>query len=132
MKRPIDNGIRCLLIAAGTISLSLGIVGIIVPILPTTPFLLLAAACYARSSPRFYDWLLNNKYLGAYIRNYLEKKGVPLKVKIFTIALLWITISLSIILISLDLVVTIILLIVAIGVTTHILCLKTTKRPHVF
>jgi uncharacterized membrane protein YbaN (DUF454 family) len=127
MKRPIDNSIRWLLITAGTISLSLGIIGIIVPVLPTTPFLLLTAACYAGSSQRFYDWLLNNKYLGTYIKNYREKKGIPIKVKIFAIVLLWCTISLSIILTSLDLIVTSILLIVAIGVTTHILCLKTIK-----
>ena len=67
-----------------------------VPLLPTIPFLLLAAACYARSSERFYHWLLNNRWFGSYIRNYREGKGVPLKVKIFTIALLWIVIGCSV------------------------------------
>jgi len=71
--------VRVALIVVGTISTALGILGIFVPILPTTPFLLLAAACYSRSSQRFYDWLLNNKYFGNYIRNYLEKKGIPLR-----------------------------------------------------
>ena len=63
--------IRILLIIAGTFFVGIGIVGIFVPVLPTTPFLLLAAACYERSSQRFYSWLLNNKWFGNYIRNYL-------------------------------------------------------------
>jgi len=83
--------VRVALIVVGTISTALGILGIFVPILPTTPFLLLAAACYSRSLQRFYDWLLNNKYFGNYIRNYLEKEGIPLKVKVLTLAVLWAT-----------------------------------------
>ncbi|EMR74903.1 hypothetical protein MBGDF03_00701 [Thermoplasmatales archaeon SCGC AB-540-F20] len=83
---------KWILITAGTVFVGLGIIGIILPILPTTPFLLLAAACYARSSKRFYDWLINNKWIGAYIKNYREGKGVPLKIKVFTISLLWITV----------------------------------------
>jgi len=79
---------RKLLIIAGTISTAIGIIGIFVPILPTTPFLLLAAACYLRSSPRFYHWLVNNRFFGIYIRNYLQGRGMPLKIKIFTILLL--------------------------------------------
>ena len=124
-QKPIDSKLRIILIAAGTASLSLGILGIVVPILPTTPFLLLAAACYARGSQRFYSWLLNNKYIGTYIRNYLEKKGVSLKVKIFTITLLWTTISISVILISPNLIVQVILVVIAAGVTAHVLSLKT-------
>ena len=77
--------VRGLLIIAGTFFVFIGTIGIFLPILPTTPFLLLAAACYARSSKRFYTWLLNNKLFGKFIRNYREGKGVPLKVKILTI-----------------------------------------------
>jgi hypothetical protein len=124
-KKPIDSRLRVILIVAGTASLSLGILGIVVPILPTTPFLLLAAACYARGSQRFYNWLLNNRCLGTYIRNYIEKKGIPLKVKIFTITLLWTTISISVILISPNLIVQVILVVIATGVTAHVLSLKT-------
>ena len=69
---------RYLLIISGTIFLGFGIVGIFLPILPTTPFLLLSAACYARSSQRFYYWLMNNKWFGNYIKNYNEGRGVPL------------------------------------------------------
>src|SRR4030043_2259032 len=87
---------RRILIGAGTLSTGLGIIGIFTPILPTTPFLLLAAACYLRSSPRFHRWLMNNRIFGSYIRNYTEGRGIPIKVKLFTIALLWATIGLSI------------------------------------
>ena len=123
-----------LLFIAGTISLAIGVVGIFVPLLPTTPFLLLAAACYMRSSERFYRWLLNNRFFGTYIRNYMEGKGVPLRIKIYTIALLWTTISLSIFLISPGIVVKIVLVIIAIGVTLHIILLRgaegSKKRPE--
>jgi uncharacterized membrane protein YbaN (DUF454 family) len=125
MRRPINNTLRVLLIAAGTISLGLGILGIVVPILPTTPFLLLTAFCYARSSKRFYNLLLNNKYLGTYIRNYLLKKGVSVKVKLYATIFLWSTIIVSLVLISANMVVQIVLIVIAISVTVHILCLKT-------
>jgi uncharacterized protein len=118
---------RQLLLAAGTLSLAIGIVGIVVPILPTTPFLLLAAGCYLRSSPRFYNWLMGNRWLGAYIRNYIEGKGIPVKVKLLTIILLWATISVSIWLTA-KLIVTVILLIVAVGVTLHIIFLRARRK----
>ena len=118
---------RRLLIAAGTISTAIGIVGILVPILPTTPFLLLAAAFYLRSSQKFYDRLLNNRFIGAYVRNYLQGKGMPRRVKIITILLLWITITGSIIFVVQGLIIRALLLIIAIGVSVHILLIKTTK-----
>ncbi len=114
-----------LLIIAGSISTAIGIVGIFIPLLPTTPFLLLAAACYARSSQRFYDGLLSNRVFGAYIKNYLEGKGIPIKLKIITLALLWITIGLSVIFAVQHVVIRIVLMIVAIGVTVHIVLVKT-------
>lgn len=127
-KQQIRRRLRTILVISGTVSLSLGLIGIFVPLLPTTPFLLLAAACYARSSPRFYKWLLSNKYLGTYIENYRSKKGVPLKVKIFTATLLWTTIGASIIFAANDnLIVQLILVAIATGVTAHILSLKTLK-----
>ena len=116
-----------LLFTAGTLFTALGIIGIFVPILPTTPFLLLAAACYLRSSQRFYNWLLNNRFFGAYIKNYMQGKGMPLRVKVFTVTLLWTTIALSMCLATQILAVRIILALVAIGVTTHIILIKTTK-----
>jgi len=118
---------RHLLLIAGTLSLAVGIVGIFVPILPTTPFLLLAAGCYLRSSQRFYNWLMGNRLLGAYIRNYLEGRGMPIKVKLFTIILLWATIGVSIWLTS-KLIITVILLIVAVGVTLHIIFIRAKRK----
>jgi len=119
---------RYLLIISGTIFLGFGIIGIFLPVLPTTPFLLLAAACYARGSKRFYDWLMNNKWFGTYIKNYREGKGVPLKFKVFTISLLWITILTSIYFVINNFFIEVILIIIAIGVTIHILTIKTYKQ----
>jgi len=118
---------RQLLIIAGTLSLAIGIVGIFVPLLPTTPFLLLAAGCYLRSSQRFYNWLMGSRWLGGYIRNYFEGRGIPVKVKLFIIALLWVTIGISIWLVDKPLV-TVILLIVAIGVTLHIIFIRVRRK----
>ncbi|MBL7125256.1 MAG: YbaN family protein [Dehalococcoidales bacterium] len=119
--------VRILLIIAGTLSVGLGILGIFVPGLPTTPFLLLAAACYARSSQRFYDWLLNNKYFGNYIRNYQQRKAVPLKVKVLTLALLWITIGCSVMFAVEVFLVRVFLILIAIGVSIHIFSLRTLR-----
>lgn len=121
---------RRLLIVAGTVSTATGIIGIFVPILPTTPFLLLAAACYLRSSQRFYNGLLNNRFFGAYVRNYLQGRGMPLKIKIFTILLLWATITCSIVFAVQALVIRVILLIIAAGVTVHVAMIKTTREKE--
>jgi uncharacterized membrane protein YbaN (DUF454 family) len=118
---------RRLLIGAGTLSTGLGIIGIFVPILPTTPFLLLAAACYMRSSERFYQWLINNRIFGAYVRNYIEGRGMPVRIKIFTILLLWLAIGLSIAFGVQNIVIRIVLICIAIGVTAHIVLIKKRK-----
>lgn len=75
----------------GSFFLGLGIVGIFVPLLPTTPFLLLAAALYVRSSPCLYAWLLNQRHLGSYIRNFRENRAIPLQAKIVSVSLIWLT-----------------------------------------
>ncbi|WP_163971775.1 YbaN family protein [Oceanobacillus halotolerans] len=87
---------KLLLIIAGTISLVLGIIGIILPLIPTTPLLLLAAACYVRSSEHLYTWLITNKYFGSYIQNYRLGKGIPLKAKVTGVSVLWITMGYTI------------------------------------
>ncbi len=115
---------RRLLIGAGALSTGLGVIGIFVPILPTTPFLLLAAACYMRSSERFYRWLVTNRVFGAYIRNYIEGRGMPVRIKIFIILLLWLTIGLTIAFGVQNMVVRIVLICVAIGVTVHIALIR--------
>jgi uncharacterized protein len=122
----VDNRLlKCILLLAGVISLILGIIGIILPLLPTTPFLLLSAACFARSSKKCYNWLMNNKWFGEYIKNYHEGKGIPLKIKIYAISLLWVTILASIIFFIGSLWIRLLLLLIAFFVTIHILKIKT-------
>lgn len=87
--------VKILLIALGILCVILGLLGIFIPVLPTTPFLLLAAGLFARSSQRFYDWLLNNRWFGTYIRNYREGKGVTRRHKTAALTLLWLTIGAS-------------------------------------
>lgn len=123
-----ETVLKGILVVSGTFFLVLGIIGIFIPLLPTTPFLLLAAACYARGSKKFYNWLINNKWLGEYIKNYQEGRGIPLTVKILSITLLWITITFSTIIIVSNFLLRIILIIIAIGVTTHILTIKTLEK----
>lgn len=123
-----DSILNKILVGLGSFFLVLGIIGIFIPILPTTPFLLLATACYARGSKRFYNLLMNNKWLGVYIRNYREGRGIPLTVKILTITLLWITIVFSTIVIVSNYLIQIILMIISIAVTIHILTIKTMKK----
>jgi uncharacterized membrane protein YbaN (DUF454 family) len=119
---------RGALIITGTFFVGLGVLGIFLPLLPTTPFLLLAAVSYARSSRKFYDWLLNNKWFGNYIKNYRERKEVPLKVKVLSISFLWITIGYSVVFVVYIFLIRIILILIAMGVTTHILSIKTLKQ----
>ena len=120
--------VHTLLIVAGTFFVGLAIVGIFLPILPTVPFLLLASACYAKSSKRFHNWLLNNKWFGIYFKNYQNGEGIPLKMKILSISLLWVTIIFSGVFIVHILFVRIILILIAIGVTIHILHIKISKQ----
>jgi uncharacterized membrane protein YbaN (DUF454 family) len=122
--------LKWFLITLGTISVGLGFLGIFVPLLPTTAFLLLAAWAYARSSNRFYNWLLNNRIFGRYITSYLEGKGVPLQTKIWSILLLWITILSSVILFIDNIYINILLILIAIGVTIHIVTLPNFRKNH--
>jgi len=121
----IHPAIRGILFILGSLFLFLGIIGIIIPLLPTTPFLLLSAACYLRSSKRIYQWLLNHKWLGVIIKNYYEGKGLPVAFKVFTVLLLWITITISTLYFVSIYWVKIILFIIAILVSIHIITIKT-------
>jgi uncharacterized membrane protein YbaN (DUF454 family) len=119
---------KILLITAGTFFVALGITGIFIPILPTTPFILLAATLYSRSSQKFYEWIINNKIVGIYIKNYRAGKGVPVIIKILTIGLLWITIGCSV-LFAIDIIfIKIVMIIIAAGVTVHIAFIKKTTQ----
>ena len=118
---------RILLVIAGTISLVLGAIGIVLPILPTTPFLLLSAACYCRSSERMYRWLIGNRWFGDYIKNYRAGKGIPMKTKVLALSVLWGTIIVSSIFLG-NIIIAIVLFAVAAGVSIHILRLPTYKK----
>lgn len=86
---------KAFLITVGWISVVLGVLGIFLPVLPTTPFLLLAAACFVRSSPRFYQWLVQHPKLGGYIIHYLNGEGIPKRAKIIAITMIWVTMGFS-------------------------------------
>ena len=90
-----NKALRVLLIIVGWLSVLLGVMGIFLPVLPTTPFLLLAAACFVRTSPKFYQWLVEHPKLGKYIVYYLEGKGIPLKAKVYTIVLMMMTMGMT-------------------------------------
>lgn len=126
IKKTSNKIVRGTLIALGTVFVGFGVVGIFLPILPTTPFFLLAAACYARSSERFYYWILHNRWFGNYIKNYREGKGISLTVKLWTIFALWFTILLSVFIVD-DYYVKVLLLFIAAAVTLHIVTIKTFK-----
>ncbi len=128
MDRPHKSLKRQLYIILASIFVGLGTLGIFIPLLPTTPFLLLAAYFYMNSSKRRLRWLLSNRYLGPYIRSYLSKNGIPLNLKIRTLALLWITILYAIIFATDKLHVQIVLVLIATGVSIHLKSKKTRKN----
>ena len=100
-KQVRSPALRVLLMIAGGICVGLGVIGIFLPILPTTPFLLLAAACFVRSSEQFHQWLLNHPSLGQYILPYLDGSGMPRKAKKYTLMMLWLTMPFAIYLVPL-------------------------------
>lgn len=112
------------LVFLGSISLAIGIVGIFLPLLPTTPLLLLSAFCYLRSSEKLYNWLLHHRILGAYIYNYMTYKAIPKKTKLGALVFLWATLSISAVMVPI-LHVRIFLLLVGLAVSIHLLTLKT-------
>lgn len=124
---PYICAMKILYILLGSLSLGLGIAGIFLPLLPTTPFLLLTAALYFRGSPRLYDWLLRQKRLGPYIRNFREHKAIPLHAKIVSVGLTWLTLLYCAFFLFPQVWIKALLLAVATGVTWHILSYKTLK-----
>lgn len=121
--------VKTLFVVLGALSLLLGLVGIFVPLLPTTPFLLLAAALWVRSSPRLYAWLLAHRRLGPYIRNFRENRAIPLRAKILSVTLLWATLLYCIFFLVAEWWwAQLALLAVAVGVTWHILSFATLRR----
>jgi uncharacterized membrane protein YbaN (DUF454 family) len=122
----VKQSTRIALVVVGTGALVLGIIGIVVPVLPTTPFLLLAAGSYARSSERLHRWLMNNRHLGEPIRNYRDSRAVQLHVKVYAIVVLWAGIAISIVAIG-GFWLPLILVAIALAVTAHIVRLGTIR-----
>jgi len=134
-KKRGNNATRALWLALGLVCVGLGTIGMVLPILPTTPFLLAAAACFCKSSTRMYNWLLNNKWFGEYIRNYKEGRGLPMRTKVTALTVLWVTILVSTVFFlnrllppQLVLPMQLVMIAVAVGVSVHILRLPTFRK----
>lgn len=117
--------LRIILIICGWIFVGLGIIGVFLPVMPTTIFLILAAGCFARSSKKFYYWLINNKYLGRYIKDYMEQRGMPLRAKIVAITMINVVIGYSVFFAVKTLWVQVLLVIIAVSLTVYLISIKT-------
>ncbi len=120
---------RVVFLSLGFVCVGLAGLGIALPVLPTTPFLLLAAFLFARSSPRVHSWLVSNRVFGSYLRNYYEGRFMRPLHKAVTLALLWVSLGLTAWLVVSALWVRILLGVVALGVTVHLLTLRSSAHP---
>jgi uncharacterized membrane protein YbaN (DUF454 family) len=118
---------RILLTVLGLISLGLGILGIFLPVLPTTPLLLLAAWLFLRGNRGLYDWLMNHPKFGNYIRNFTVHKSIPLHVKIISVSMIWITLLNCAIFVAEHWAFRAFFVLLAIAITLHILSYKTMR-----
>ena len=114
---------KLLYLLLGTLSLILGIIGIFLPVLPTTPLLLLTAFCYYRGSSRMYDWLMSHPKLGPYIRNFREHRMIPRRVKAYILTMLWLSLLFCAYILH-PILLKCLMIAIAIGVTIHILSYK--------
>ena len=117
---------KAVLICLGTLAVIFAAAGIFIPLLPTTPFLLLAAFCFLRSSKRLYRWLTRHRIFGKYIEHYMTHRALPRGVKAGALICLWLSLTISILLIH-SLHLRILLLAVGLGVSIHLLALKTMR-----
>ncbi|MDD3754106.1 MAG: YbaN family protein [Methanobacterium sp.] len=117
---------RLFLFSLGTICLGIGAVGVVLPVLPTTPLVLASVFCFAKSSKKAEKFISNNRYFGSYIKNYQNKQGVPLDVKLQSIIFLWVVLISSMVIFHENFLY-LLLSTVGIGVTLHILSFKTLK-----
>ena len=118
---------KIVLTILGFIALGLGIAGAFVPVLPTTPFLLLAATLFLRSNRNLYDWLMNHPRMGTYISNFVKHKAIPLRVKITAVSTLWLTLLYCAIFVADHWAFRLFFILLATGVTIHILSYRTLK-----
>ena len=119
--------LRWLLLAVGGLSVAIGIVGIFVPLLPSFEFFLLAAVCFGRSSPAAYRWLTTNRVFGKRFSDYRDKRGATVVTKVMTLATLWGGMGASVAVLQSPYWLDAVLAVVAIGVTWHVLALKTIR-----
>lgn len=125
----IFAAVKSILTILGIVSLALGIAGIFLPLLPTTPLLLLSAWLFVRSSPRLYSWLMNHPRLGPYIKNFRENHAIPLRVKVVSVSMVWLTIGYCIVAVVDEyLWAQIAFTVLAVAVTRHILSYDTLKK----
>lgn len=122
---------RFIWIFFGSLSLIIGLIGIVIPILPTTPLVILAGFCFGKSSPKLHHWLLTNPYFGRYLLDYQKGNGVPFRIKWMAVLIVWISVGFTLIIIPLVLV-KILMILVAIFVTIFIFTssLLKPKKPH--
>ena len=119
-----------ILIAFGSVFATLGFIGVFIPVLPTTPFLLLAAICYGKGSKKLYNWLLDHRILRRYILDYRSGLGIPLASKIYALVILWMSITSSVIFFIKPMILRIMVVLIALIVTVYILSLKTRNKDN--
>ena len=117
--------LRWLLICCGWVFVLAGVVGIFLPLLPTVPFLLLAAVCFGKSSQRFHAWLIEHNHLGPLIRDYLHGGWIPLRAKRMAIGMVWVSFPASAVLFKDVAWLSILLIAIAAGITLYLLRLPT-------
>lgn len=123
------RGLRALLTASGLACTALAILGIFLPLLPTVPLLLLAAACFARSSERFHSWLLDHPRLGPMIHGYLDGQGIPLRAKLMAIGLIWVSVPVSVLFFIPHFWIKVFLIVIGLCVTIYLLRLPLCESP---
>ena len=122
---------KIFLIIVGCISLALGVTGMFLPMLPTTPFLLISAAVWVKASPELYDWLIHHRVFGEYIRNFREYRAIPLRVKIISVSLVWLTIGYCIFaVVDAWWWAQLLMTLLAVAISWHILSFKTLKKKN--
>ncbi len=112
----------------GCIFVGIGVLGIFLPLLPTAIFLIMASACFMKSSPKAAAWLKNNRWIGGYVRNHIDKTGLTITSKVTHIVILWVSIGLSAYFVAENNVIRILLLVIAIAVSIHLIMIKTAKQ----
>lgn len=126
--KSLSSAMKYFYLVSGFLLVTIGVIGIFLPVLPTTIFLILASACFIKSSPQANEWLRNHKVLGMYIKNYQDGTGLTIKSKIINISLLWLMISVSAFLFTELWYIRLLLFLIAVGVTIHLVLVKTRKN----